>query len=152
MSQPNLRKSASQFEVIMENPYDRITIDYNSECCRAIDHANYIKAECFSPKGNRKFRVRIEIESVADDEVSRPQQKINSVYNNNGVFEYDASCAMCQSNMHHDEHFYTTLSNEKVTNDYASCQHIWRNDDNGGVPFCRKCGNVKLTRRKDVET
>lgn len=148
MSQSNLRKQATQCEVVMENNWDRLTIDFNPDCCRIVDQANYIKAECFSPKGNKKFRVRIEIESVADDEVSRPQEKIQT------VFQYDSHCAMCQSNVRHVEHFYTTLSNEKANKeifDYVSCEHIWKTDGTG-VPYCQKCGNVKLTRKVNADS
>lgn len=151
MSQKDLRKSATQCEVILDQHWQRIQIDYNAECCRVTTPDAYIKAECFSPKGNSKFRVRIEIESVADDEVSRPQQKINSVWNENGVFQYDENCAPCQSNVHHDRHFYTTLSNDrKAKLDYASCDHIWTTTTDGKT-ICQVCANIKLTRRVNAQ-
>jgi hypothetical protein len=145
MSQQNLRKSETQCEVILTQPYERLVIDYNSECCRVTSHDNYIKAECFSPKGNSKFRVRIEIESVADDEVSRPQEEIKQEWK--GGFQYDRNCAMCQSMLQHDKHFYTTLSND----DYATCQHVWTTS-NDGHTICRKCKNIKLTRKANASS
>lgn len=130
MSQENLRKSATQCEVIFQHPYEFLRIDYHSECCRVTSHDNYIKAECFSPKGNHKFRIRIEIESVADDELSRPQQEIVS-----------NTYAEIESN--------TEVLYEQIRQDYATCQHIWTITSDGHT-ICRKCGNIKLTRKMNA--
>ena len=77
MPQQDLRKSSAQCEVIMQHPYEYLTVNVNQECCYVQSSSGYMKAQTYSAKGNRKFRVRIEIESIPDDETSNAYESIH---------------------------------------------------------------------------
>lgn len=97
MSQDNLRKNKVATEVILQHSYEHLRIEYYGECCRVVGHDAFIKADCFSAKGNHKFRVKIEIESIPDNELPAPRQFVDN---------FDENCASCQSNVAHYQHWY----------------------------------------------
>jgi hypothetical protein len=65
----NLRLNRSQCELILAHHYEVLRVEYHPEICRVVGYDNFIKLECFSAQGNSKFRVRIEVESIPDNEV-----------------------------------------------------------------------------------
>lgn len=65
----NLFNSDSACEIIIAEEWQSLAIEYNRQGLRVISpKENMIKCEVFSAKENTKFRVRILIESITDEE------------------------------------------------------------------------------------
>jgi hypothetical protein len=68
MPQDDIKYSRSIVDIIMSEPWQRLSIENLGSVCRVTSIDNYIKSECFSKPDNRYFRVIISIESISDKE------------------------------------------------------------------------------------
>lgn len=64
----NIFNSDATCEIIIAEEWQSLMINYHREGLRVISKDNMIKCEVFSAKENTKFRVRMLIESITDEE------------------------------------------------------------------------------------
>ena len=65
----NIFNSDTAIDIILSEEWQSLHVEYHREGIRVIGYKeNMIKAEVFSAKDNTKFRVRMLIESISDNE------------------------------------------------------------------------------------
>lgn len=65
----NLFNSDAAFDIVIAEEWQSLAVEYHREGIRVISpKENIIKCEVFSAKENTKFRVRMLIESITDEE------------------------------------------------------------------------------------
>jgi hypothetical protein len=68
MMNRNIFNSDATCEIIIAEEWQSLIVNYHREGLRVISKDNMIKCEVFSAKKNTKFRVRMLIESISDEE------------------------------------------------------------------------------------
>lgn len=68
MMNRNIFNSDATVEIIIAEEWQSLMVDYHREGLRVISKDNMIKCEVFSAKNNTKFRVRMLIETISDEE------------------------------------------------------------------------------------
>lgn len=68
MMNRNIFNSDATCEIIISEEWQSLMIDYHREGLQVVSKDNMIKCEVFSAKENTKFRVRMLIESITDEE------------------------------------------------------------------------------------
>ena len=68
MMNRNIFNSDATVEIIIAEEWQSLIVDYHREGLRVISKDNMIKCEVFSAKNNTKFRVRMLIETISDEE------------------------------------------------------------------------------------
>lgn len=68
MMNRNIFNSDATCEIIIAEEWQSLQVEYHREGLRVISKDNMIKCEVFSAKNNTKFRVRMLIETISDEE------------------------------------------------------------------------------------